>query len=384
MLGACAMATAVACGSGGNSSQPLQPAAAFPNCTQTADFWMNNPNAWPETIMTNGMALGGVSYYQNQLLQILAQPTGVNGLVDLAQAEIVAKLNIAQGADGSHVSALLTQADALINLLLPPPIGLDELPLATTASLVAALNDFNTGDDEDLGPGRCSDEHEDAGTDAAADAGDASTHGNCTEPASFWLDNPGAWPEKIMTDGMTLGTVGYSQNQLLQILAQPTGANGLVDLAQVEIAVKLDVAAGADDSAVSALLDQADALIDMLLPPPVGIDVLPETATAELVASLNDYLTGVVGPGVCGADAGTDAGSDAASGDSGIDAGSDAASSDSGSDAASSDSGTDAATGDAGTDAASSDAGTDAASGDAGTRDASSDSGSQTDSGITL
>ncbi|MCL2725370.1 MAG: MSCRAMM family adhesin SdrC [Polyangiaceae bacterium] len=365
------MATAVACGSSGTSSNPLQPTAAYPNCTETADYWRDNPDAWPITTIT----LGALPYSQNQLLQILAQPTDDNGLVDLAQAETTAKLNIAEGADDSLISTVMMQADALIDMLLPPPIGVDVLPQAATATLVAALDDFNTGA---AGPGLCKSNP---------------FHGNCAQSVNFWLENPDAWP----VNSLTLGSTKYPKGQLRQILSQDPDDNGLLLLEQLEIAVKLSIAAGADDGDVADLLQQVDAFIDGLVPPPVGADELPKDATADLVAALSAFLDGDVGPGICrldedagtdaGEDASTDAGSDASTGDGGnSDGGSDASTGDGGN----SDGGSDASTGDGGSDAGNNDASTengdassDAGTGDAG-RDASADGGSESDSGITL
>ena len=350
MLGACAMATAVACGSGGNSSNPLQPAAAYPNCTQTMDYWQNDPDAWPVTTVT----LGSVDYDQSQLLQILAEPVDDNGLVELVQAETTAKLSIADGADDSVVSPLLTEADALIGTLSPPPVGGDSLPQTTTAALVASINDFNTGA---VGPGQCRSNP---------------FHGNCAQSVNYWLENPDAWP----VNSLTLGSTKYPKGQLRQILSQDPDDNGLLLLEQLEIAVKLSIAAGADDSDIAGVLEQVDELIDGLVAPPVGTDELTQEQVADLVAALSAFLDGDVGPGACrlDEDAGTDAGSDASTGDGG--------SSDGGSDAAT-DSGSDASTGDGGSSDGGSDASTENGGNDA-SSDASSDGGSQNDSGMSF
>jgi hypothetical protein len=61
---------------------------------------------------------GNVAYNQEELLSILHQPVRGNGLVLLAHQEIAAKLNIANGADGSCIHQTLADADALIADLL--------------------------------------------------------------------------------------------------------------------------------------------------------------------------------------------------------------------------------------------------------------------------
>jgi hypothetical protein len=67
--------------------------------------------------------LGNDTYNQQQLLSILKQPVRGNGLVSLARQEIVAKLNIANGTDGSCIMQTLADADALIGNLVIPPVG---------------------------------------------------------------------------------------------------------------------------------------------------------------------------------------------------------------------------------------------------------------------
>jgi hypothetical protein len=69
------------------------------------------------------LQLGNVTYNEQQLLAILHQPVRSNGLVSLAHQEIAAKLNVANGADGSCITQTLAAADALIGDLVIPPIG---------------------------------------------------------------------------------------------------------------------------------------------------------------------------------------------------------------------------------------------------------------------
>jgi uncharacterized coiled-coil protein SlyX len=64
------------------------------------------------------LQLGNVTYNQQQLLSILHQPVRGNGLVSLAHQEIAAKLNIANGADGSCIEQTLAEVDALIGDLI--------------------------------------------------------------------------------------------------------------------------------------------------------------------------------------------------------------------------------------------------------------------------
>jgi hypothetical protein len=60
---------------------------------------------------------------------------------------------------------------------------------------------------------------------------------------------------------ITLGTVSYTQAQLLPILDQPAKGNGLVTLAHQLVAAKLNVAHGADPADAAQAISDADAMI---------------------------------------------------------------------------------------------------------------------------
>jgi len=105
-------------------------------------YWKNHPDAWPVT----SLQLGNVTYTQDQLLAILHEPVRGNGILILAHQEIAAKLNIANGADGSCIQQTLADADALIGDLVIPPIGDGYLPPQEAAPLAEVLDDYNEGD----------------------------------------------------------------------------------------------------------------------------------------------------------------------------------------------------------------------------------------------
>jgi hypothetical protein len=128
--------------------------------------------------------------------------------------------------------------------------------------------------------------------------------GNCTYTQGYWKthgpiptgNNTNTWP----VTSLTLGTVLYTDLQLLGIFNQaPSGGNGLVSLAHQLIAAKLNIASGADGSAVASAIASADALIGGLVVPPVGAGSLPTSATSALNATLTSYNEGTTGPGHC-------------------------------------------------------------------------------------
>lgn len=121
---------------------------ATTNCTYTVGYWKNHEEAWPVTSLT----LGTVVYTKTELLSILNQSVGGNGLISLCHQLIAAQLNIAQGADPSAASACVAAADALIGGLVCPPVGGGYLDPSTTSATTQCLDDYNNGI---TGPGHC-------------------------------------------------------------------------------------------------------------------------------------------------------------------------------------------------------------------------------------
>lgn len=119
--------------------------------------------------------------------------------------------------------------------------------------------------------------------------------GGCTYTQGFWKNHPDAWP----VNNLTLGTVNYTQAELLQIFRQPVRGNGLVALAHQLIAAKLNVANGADPTDAQDAIDDADALIGGLVVPPIGDGYLRPRDASDLVETLDDYNNGRIGPGHC-------------------------------------------------------------------------------------
>jgi hypothetical protein len=93
-----------------------------------------------------------VTYSDLELQSIFDTPAAGNGLISLAHQLISARLNIANGADGSSITATLAAADALIGGLTIPPVGGGSLPNSATSSLTTTLNNYNNGL---IGPGHC-------------------------------------------------------------------------------------------------------------------------------------------------------------------------------------------------------------------------------------
>jgi hypothetical protein len=134
-------------------------------------------------------------------------------------------------------------------------------------------------------------------------------HGEtCTLTQGYWKthgpvptgNNEYTWPQEVKDNGLMLGSVLYTPEQLLAIFNTPASGNGLIALAHQLIAAKLNVASGADGSAVASDIAAADALIGGLVVPPVGNGSLKPAVTSALTTALANYNEGLTGPGHCG------------------------------------------------------------------------------------
>jgi hypothetical protein len=131
----------------------------------------------------------------------------------------------------------------------------------------------------------------------------------CTFTQGYWKthgpdacrtgNNSNEWPASVQANGLTLGSTAYTADQLCSILNTPASGNGLLSLAHQLIAAKLNIANGADPSAIQSEINDADALIGALVVPPVGGGFLAPGATSTLVQALTAYNEGVTGPGHC-------------------------------------------------------------------------------------
>ena len=70
----------------------------------------------------------------------------------------------------------------------------------------------------------------------------------------YWKNHPESWP----VNSLDLGNTTYSQESLLEALNTPPQGDATYILAYQFIAAKLNVAQGADDSAVATTISDAD------------------------------------------------------------------------------------------------------------------------------
>jgi hypothetical protein len=118
------------------------------------------------------------------------------------------------------------------------------------------------------------------------------TSGTCPRPVTQWREKPGAWP----VDVLILGNQTYNKDELLRLLKTKVGPEEKADASLIAahqlIAVKLNLANGADSKPVQATIEDADALLGRFpgkLPYRVKTSSPPGRAMVSDANVLNDY-----------------------------------------------------------------------------------------------
>jgi hypothetical protein len=122
--------------------------AASSGCTYTQGFWKNHPSAWPVTSLT----IGGVSYSEQQLLDLFnTAPMGDASLI-LGHQLIAALLNTANVAvPSASVQKAIDDAQAWMvanqgsNAWLPFGVSSGSAAGQQATALTQTLDDFNSG-----------------------------------------------------------------------------------------------------------------------------------------------------------------------------------------------------------------------------------------------
>ena len=114
-------------------------------------------------------------------------------------------------------------------------------------------------------------------------------HHECRHTQGYWKNHSRSWP----TFSVKLGSVYYSQGQLLDIFDRAAKGNGLIALAHQLIAAKLNMVNGvaASTTALNAIA-QADALIGSRVVPPIGSGYLAPNSTSNLTEILDEFNNG--------------------------------------------------------------------------------------------
>jgi len=119
------------------------------NCTFTQGYWKNHADDWPVI----SLVLGNESFTQQQLLEILNTPPQGDATYILSHQLIAAKLNVANGADDTLITAIIIEADAWLTNY---PIGSNPDGIEQEIGLLYStiLDEYNNGE---IGPGHCDD-----------------------------------------------------------------------------------------------------------------------------------------------------------------------------------------------------------------------------------
>jgi hypothetical protein len=119
----------------------------------------------------------------------------------------------------------------------------------------------------------------------------------CPLTQGFWKNHPAAWP----VSSLTLGTVTYTEAQLITILKTPVAGDASLILADQLIAAMLNVANGSNPAPISATITDANGDIGSLTIPAaiapsstLGADMVGDAST------LDSYNSGTLTPSCTG------------------------------------------------------------------------------------
>jgi hypothetical protein len=125
----------------------------------------------------------------------------------------------------------------------------------------------------------------------------------CTLTQGYWKTHSIYGPAEYDETWATVGedtpffNSGFTWYEIMQLPAE----NAYIQLAYQYVAAQLNFNAGADDSAVRKYFDQATALLSTYTPA-YDWDEDPDNVRAKfikLAGILDDYNSGVIGPGHC-------------------------------------------------------------------------------------
>jgi hypothetical protein len=125
----------------------------------------------------------------------------------------------------------------------------------------------------------------------------------CTLTQGYWKNHPDAWPK----DGISIGETTYYKSTLIALLnTPPAGGNAVLILLHQYIAAYLNVASGADSSAIDEVAAEALEWLETYFELDANGDPsfvhasTPEGEKAiELAAILDAFNNGYIGPGHC-------------------------------------------------------------------------------------
>jgi hypothetical protein len=120
---------------------------------------------------------------------------------------------------------------------------------------------------------------------------------DCTVSLGYWTKHPESWSR---VNSIVLGSVTYTQAQIIAILHRQARGNGLISLAHQLIAARLNMLLGVvPPESVLRAVGMADAAIGATVVPPIGSGRLVPCGTRHLTRTLRNFNNGQLGPDRC-------------------------------------------------------------------------------------
>ena len=116
---------------------------------------------------------------------------------------------------------------------------------------------------------------------------------NCTYTSDYWRDHPQTW----MADNVVIGQYSFTKEEALSILNVNLSNQALL-LQKQFLAAVLNILRGADPATVEKTLEEASSWIDAH-PPQIDLPETEQSKGASLARMLENFNTGVMGPGLC-------------------------------------------------------------------------------------
>jgi hypothetical protein len=118
-------------------------------CPATFGYWKHH--AFPASVQTNGLNIGGVTYSAADLLTILNNPGNGNAVTILGPQLLAALLNLEAGATGNPTAdAAIVTAESLLSAhklnLLTSVVGPSSALGQALISVASTLDGYNSGD----------------------------------------------------------------------------------------------------------------------------------------------------------------------------------------------------------------------------------------------
>ena len=278
-------------------------------CVQTEDWWKTHYGAGsdPDSVSQYLSIFLGAPHGEKTLvvppsedaIRSVFNRVGVTNPIGELYAQLfVAKLNIARGSDPRPVRDVRIAADVFLTSHRGGDWDqLSESERRAIGEWVAVLTAYNTGK---LGPGVC------GAPPPPPPTGDA-----CTRTIGYWKTHAGFGPQADVVTPLLpqwLGTSGGAKSVRVTTAAQAVSlldksgdaSNGINKLYAQLLGAKLNIANGANGSAVLQTITQADAFLATHSAGDWGsLTAAQRQQVLSWAAMLDDYNNGRVGPGHC-------------------------------------------------------------------------------------